>query len=93
MFIFEALVEDEVASDEEELWSEGPLVEVDEDAMERIAMGVILRDEVDVVDVRDTDFPEDGADAFFGDVGEDPGDAEGRLMRSELTGGVGHVFE
>ena len=53
--------------------------------MECIAIGVIFFDEVDVVNVRDTDFSEDGPDAFFGDVGEDSGDAEGRLMGSELA--------
>ena len=63
-----------------------------EDAMEWFAIGVTNFDEVDVVDVRDTDFSEDGPDAFFGDVGEHPGDAEGGLMRSELAREIGHDF-
>ena len=47
-------------------------------------------DKVDVVDyatgitLRETDFSEDSANAAILDIEENPGDAEGRLMREEL---------
>ena len=85
----EAGVLDEGLAEEEEGGVGGPFREVNEDAVEGFSEGVILGDEVDVVDIGEADFAEDGTDARFADVGEDAGDAKGRLMGSE-SAGVGH---
>ncbi len=56
---------------------------MDENAIEFLAISALFGDEVDVVDFADAEFTEDGGNAAFLDVGEDPGDAEGRLMGQE----------
>ena len=61
-----------------------PGLEMYEDAIEFLAISAGLGDEVDVVDFADTEFTEDGGNAAILDVGEDTGDAEGRLMGQEL---------
>ena len=67
-----------------------PGLEMDENAMEIVAIGGSFLDKVDVVDFAtgitfsETRLAEDSANAAILDIDEYPGDAEGRLVGLEL---------
>ena len=68
----------------------GPGLEMNENAMEFVAIGGSFFDKVDVVDFAtgitfsETRLAEDSANATILDIEEYPGDAEGRLVGLEL---------
>lgn len=68
----------------------GPGLEMDEDAMEFVAIWGSFLDKVDVIDFAtgstfsETRLAEDSANATILDIDEYPGNAEGRLVGLEL---------
>ena len=56
-----------------------PELEVDENPVVGLAVFALTFNDVKVVDFADVELSEDGQDACLADVGEDHGDAQGRL--------------
>ena len=65
-----------------------PGLEVHEKPVVGLAVFALTFDDVKVVDLAKVELTEDGQDACLADVGEDHGDAEGRLGRLESGGSV-----
>ena len=65
-----------------------PELEVDENPVVGSSIFPLTFNDVKVVDFTEVELSEDGEDPGFADVGEDHGDAEGRLRRLECVGTV-----